>query len=266
MGRIVFDTNVCSLIANSPNKIAVMGHLRTRYKVAASANTVYELLLGLCRSTSGQYFERDQERFKVAFGYGSLTSAKFLDHGLAFALAYGPQITTAETGMGARIFRGYTKLVLKARSLEELRVKGVRWFGSKGRILKCDVIEADFDNAKLFYRTDVRSPLPDRTRWAKDLAAVVKVNLTDGQAATFSNSLDGLYAYEQWLRAAVSGTFNPEKNVNDRMDMHQLFYLADPSIEFITSEEKIRKRIGASQQSYRVVLLNDFLSREGLVL
>lgn len=266
MTRLVFDTNVCGKIASSQNKVAIMKRLRSQYKIEASANTLFELLLGFCRSPNGEYFVVDQERLKIAIGYGTISSAKFLDHGLVFALRYGPKVLVKETGMGEKMFRDYTRLVLKASGLQQLRATGVRWQGSKGRFLRCDVIEADFVNAKQFYQTDVYSPLPDRVTWATNLGLMVRAKLTGVQAGSFADSLDGLYAYEQWLRKAVKSTFKPEKNENDQMDMHQLFYLADPSLEFITEEEKIRTRIAVSQQSKRVVLLKELLQREQLAL
>lgn len=243
-----------------------MRRLRSRYTIAASANTLFELLLGFCRSQKDEHFTADQEKLRISIGYGTFSNATFLDHGLVFALAHAPKLTVEETGMGEKMFRDYAKLVLKARSLQQLKHTGVRWNDSKGRFLKCEVIEADFTNAKLFYRTDICSPLPDQVTWAKSLGAVVRLNLTDAQAEVLGNSLDGLYAYEQWLRNAVKSTFKPEKNETDRMDMHQLLYLADPVIEFITCDEKIRNRIASSHQSKRVVLLNQLLKREQLAL
>jgi hypothetical protein len=265
--RLILDTNVCGHIAASSNRVAIMRQLRSRYTIAASANTLFELSLGLCRSNRDDCFAADQERFRVAVGYGTLSHAKFLDHGLIFALSHGANLSVKETGTGKKMFRTYTTLVLKATNLQQLKYTGVKWsLGSQGRILKCDVIEADFSNAKLFYRNEICSTLPDQVTWAKNLGAVVGLNLNDAQARNLSDSLDGLYVYETWLRNAMRGTFKPENNVNDRMDMNQLFYLVDPSIEFITCEEKIRKRIAASRQSSRVVLLKELLQRETLAL
>lgn len=203
---------------------------------------------------------------KVAIGRGAISGAKFLDHGLVFALQHGPKLQVEETGLGKQIFRTYTRLVLKARSLHELKSVGVPRDRTSGRLLKCDVIESEFANVKHFYRTDIRNALPDKLTWAKGLGAEVGVNLTDAQANQFGDSLDGLYAYERWLRTAMASTFKPEKNENDRMDMNQLFYLADPSVEFVTCEKKIRDRISASHHSKQIVLLKELLDREQLAL
>ena len=264
--RLVFDTNVCGRIAASETKLDITKHLRREYRIAASANTIFELLLGVCRSKDDAFLDSDKERFRIAFGYGALGTATFLDHGLSFALWHGPKLRVAETSTGNRLFGAYTKLVLQAKTLEQLRKTGVRWYGSKGRYLKCDVIEDDIQNGKLFYSSDIMKPLPDALTWARDLATVIGLNLKNAQAKTLSDSLDGLYTYERWLRSAVPSGFDPAKNANDRMDMNQLFYLSDPSVEFITAEVKIRQRIAASPQAKRVVLLNELLARHGLSL
>jgi len=59
---------------------------------------------------------------------------------------------------------------------------------------------------------------------------------------------------------------NTQKNETDWMDMNQLFYLADSSVYFLTDDERIRKRCDDSPQAVRIELLEEFLSREGLML
>lgn len=265
--HLVFDTNVCGTIQNSPNRKAVLKVLRSRYTFAASLYTIFELILALCRSKNSEYFESDRDRMKVMIGDGTIASSKFLDHGLSFSLKSGPGIETKESGTGAGAGKQLFELAAKAGSLEELKETGVQVLGfPKKRVLRCNDIESDFDNAKRMYKVDVTSALPSRTEWAKKLGSIVGVTMSEGQANALGDVLDGLYAYETWLRNAMRSRFNPDNNLNDRIDMHQLFYLADDRVEIVTGETKIRKRIETSGQVHRVISLDDLLRREGLSL
>ena len=273
MDRLVFDTNVCGKISVSPKCVGIMNQLRARYKIVPSVNTLYELLLGLCRSNNDEYFRVDQRRFKIAIGTSSVGNATFVDHPLVFGLWHGPKIQAPEKGLGTQWFRTLTKLVLKAKNLEELKNGGVKWPPStKGRLLRCQVIEDEIANGKFFYRTNLHeaktsnSKRPDRPTWAKGLGTVLGVSLSDSEADALASALDAVYVYEGTLWQLAQGNFRPENNDNDWMDMNQLFYLADPSIEFITEEAKIRNRCEASPQSKRIVLLSELLSREKLSL
>jgi hypothetical protein len=107
---LVFDTNVCGVLAACPDRAGIIHRLKSHYRIAASANTLFELLLGLCKSNSEGHFKSDQDRFRVAMGCNNYQGARFLDHGLVFALSRTLGLDSEDTGVGRKLFRDYTKL------------------------------------------------------------------------------------------------------------------------------------------------------------
>jgi len=292
MNSLVFDTDVCITIAASPNRAGIMDCLRARYKIAASANTLLELLLAVCHSTEGKHFPDHQERFRVAIGSKVvgrrdlvypleyvMEDAEFLDYPLSFALTQRAQISRVGTGSGTQRYREYTGVLLAAERLDDLK-NGVEWPPNpqgiirpvtERRFLKCDAVEEDLKWGKYFHREPLDAAkaadlyFDDRLSWVKNLGLAYGVEMSDEQVAAMASALDAVYCYEEtvWTMSR-KGNFKPAKNTNDWIDMNQLFYLADPLLEFVTRDSTIRKRCSTSRQSQRVVLLTEVLGREGL--
>ena len=270
MTTLVFDTNVCqNQFVKSPHRDAVLERLRRSYKILASANTIYELLRGLCNSVTPAFFASDQYRFRIAIGQSAPTLERFLDHGLVFAIANVLNVPMKEIGMGRQMFLNLTRAVLMATTLGQLRATGVSWpIGPKrkGRKLGCSLIQADFDVMHKVFLTDFGAPLDDRATWTKTLGAIFGLSLTQEQAQALSASLDAFHTYRESLGAEVSAGLDLAKKPNDQMDLHQLFYLSNSNVELITSDKSMKERTKASPQSNRVVTLQELLLREGLHL
>jgi hypothetical protein len=272
MRWLVLDTNACGKIAASQNRRQVVDCLRTRYQIAASANTILELLLGVCRSTSEGYFGEHKDRFRVAVGSSSLKKAKFMDFPLAVALRHGPRVRRVEDSAGRQRLRDYVRAVLKARSLRELKVSGVRWAGGQLLTLKCELVEQDLSIGKSWYSVPLLAAKANnltpgnREIWTRHLARFWSVVLSDEEVEALALVLDAAYEYQKTVWTMSGGSFNPERNENDWIDWNQLFYLADPSVLFVTEEGKIRERCQGSSQSSRIVLVDELLAQEGLAL
>ena len=96
-----------ALSQKSPKKGNPVSRLRTSYRIAASVNTLYELMLGLCDSPTGVHFEADQANFAVAMGTDQAGDGLFLDQGLAVALRH-IGVSVPEIGEGEQLFRQFT--------------------------------------------------------------------------------------------------------------------------------------------------------------
>jgi hypothetical protein len=249
-----------------------MRRLRAEYRIAASANTILELLLGICRSTSEEHFGDHQERIRIAVGSSSLKSANVLNYPLAIALRCGAQIQRQEDSRGLRRLRDYVEAVFRSRSLHQLKMTGVRFPDSPFlRTLKCSLVEEDLRVGKAWYSgplNDAKAndlPLETASAWARKLGQFYSVTLDDQQVQGLTSALDAAYEYQKavWTMSRT-GSFKPENNENDWIDMNQLFYLAEPMTVFITEDRKIKERCLSSHQASRIVLLPDLLAQEGL--
>ena len=119
--RVVFDTNACHIIASSPNGDEIIRELKAKYDILGSVNTVFELVLGVCRSPDGRFFSNDQRKLQIAIGGDTADKAKFLDYPLTFALTHGTNLVVSETGSAHKLFRQYSTIILRAATTEEVK-------------------------------------------------------------------------------------------------------------------------------------------------
>jgi len=182
--RVFLDTNVCSKIASSANGADIEGAIKSQFSIVVSANTIDELLLGLCRSGTEDYFESDKERVRVAIGRPRTHSAKFLSTPLEFAFMAGANVKLPKYALGKKKKQEQVRVVLAAKSLAQLRNEGVEWWLSYGRssqgrrYLMCEEVERNIKNGKQYYSTrlsDAKNSdlfLHDPLIWVKNLARI----------------------------------------------------------------------------------------------
>ncbi len=171
--------------------------------------------------------------------------------------------------MGRRMFLDFTRVVLRATTLDQLRDTGVRWpVGPKGlgRKLECSVILEDFKHMHSVFLSDFGVPLDDRIIWTKKLANIFGLSPSPEQAQILCDGLDAFHTYRESLGKEIKNGWDAASKPNDQMDLHQLFYLSDPGVVLVTNDKNIGSRVKSSSQANRVVTLDDLLSRESLSL
>jgi hypothetical protein len=135
------------------------------------------------------------------------------------------------------------------------------------------VLQTDLTRGKESYSAALNNAkheqllLADPLVWARQFARVYGLEPTDLQTARMAKALDAVYAYQEsvWTMS-TSDAFKPENNQNDWIDLNQLFYLADPSVYFLTAERKIKLRCQRSNQANRILVLSEYLTANNLLL
>ena len=230
-----------------------------------------ELLIGICRSDPN-FFEVHKDRIQVAIGARWADSAKVLDGPFVYALEHGARLKGPKAGIQKEKYSKLVKIVLGARSLSQLLKEGVDLPQSVRRrwLLQCGDIDQDLETGKQFYARRLNAVKVEKWNfdqqrdWTIDMCRYQGVTLMQPQEDGMIKALDAVYRYQEKVWRMSDGNFKPEKNVNDWLDYNQLFYLADPLMHFFTEERKIKVRCEQSEQSQRILILDEFLKANGI--
>jgi len=88
------------------------------------------------------------------------------------------------------------------------------------------------------------------------------LQLTDEEVQRLSVALDAAYEYATWLRNELKNpSYSASKEKSAWIDYQQLFYLADPSLHILYSDNDLTQRSGSSGQRSRLVKLSDVLAK-----
>jgi len=92
------------------------------------------------------------------------------------------------------------------------------------------------------------------------------LQLSDDEANRLSVAVDAAYEYATWLRNELKNpSYSASKQKSAWIDYQQLFYLADPSIRILYSDNDFVQRSGGSGQKSRLVKLADVLAKSASV-
>lgn len=262
--KIIFDTNVCGKLLLPPylQQLAeIQSRLARRFAVYASPNTFMELLDAI-KGGSGEHFEADKARLRIMAGGGQV---RFLSFPITSALKRVLGLKVPLTKLGPDELKEAFRIVLRAKTRDDLLAGDVRKSGSGRRrhgidpdLIASPMLWGEMQHVasldKLKQGTHLFPP-PDQ--WAADMACDVGCALTPQQAKILANSLDAAYTYDAELHRLIKGGYNAQKNANDWIDSMQLLYLCDPELYVLTDDKRLRKRCNTSQQSRRIVLLEE---------
>jgi hypothetical protein len=270
--KLILDTNLPSKL-NSPayrdDAERIMSAITSRYKIVTSPQTFYELLDTL-QGGDGTHFESDKSLFRLMVGPGSVS---FLRLPGAFALHKLLRLDAPVTKFGPADFRKCLRVVLHAKSREDLFEGNVRTPGAARRRLagfQPEVVRREHIDGQRQHREyleavrDGRAVLQQQGQWGGDYAAMLGRRITGEQALRFAVGLDAVYTYTRTLcDLVVTSPYNFDKHRGDWIDLQQLHYLCDPDICLLTDDGDLRKRVERSSQGAQVLDFRDFLVKHG---
>lgn len=92
------------------------------------------------------------------------------------------------------------------------------------------------------------------------------LQLSDDEVQRLSVAVDAAYEYATWLRNELKNpSYSASKEKSAWIDYQQLFYLADPTMHILYSDNDFVQRSGSSGQKSRLVKLSDVLAKTASV-
>jgi hypothetical protein len=272
--KLILDTSACSRIARSSHRKEIETHIDMKFRRVVSVPTFWELLHQI-EGGDGSRFNDDREVIKVASGTNR--PLLMLPNPLSFAVETVFHWPRPSAPISPRLFKQAYALVMKARTRDELYegvpvirgMKQVRQFLPEAVRHDQEIGEhGHIERLEWAKRKKVPWLAPDA--WA---SATIRNNcqmaLDDGEATELAKRLDAAYQFDTfvWKMATAPNTsYEPKNHGNDWTDMQQTFYLCDPSIELMTADNGICKKVSSSHQANRVHYLPDYLASNELSL
>lgn len=265
--RLFFDTNILEPLATPPldaNLPRIRRYLAENFVVMVSPLTLDELLLGI-KNGDERYFAKDQAKMRVLRGAGRL---RLLPPPAKFAIKQALGIDTSPPTPPATIIQKTIATILRASSKTQLEQGFVALPHSKK---KCGVnfepIEQRHDWGKSEHarildelrKKQLRRPTP--VEWVKKSFRYFELNLPDSDWSRLAAALEAAISLNWFLcDQAQQAPYDFAKHDSDWIDVHQLFYLSDSSVHFLTRDARLRKRVSKCGQSSRIILLDDLMS------
>lgn len=267
--KLMLDTNVATKLSSTASGFDVdrlNAKIRSSYRVVVSPETLLELIGGVIGAKDNEHLKKDQRRFRVMCGRATTTD--FMRFPVDFSLRTVLDMKSSRQPMDPALLQFSTKVILSAKSLDELVSGGVkvRNRGSKRFVLDPTLIKAHQSGGRTEYRRWLEiaktgdKPFPSRQDWACDIALDNGVPLTAEQSNSLGQRLSAAYEYQKTIfsKARINLSYNADKHYGDWIDNQQLFYLCDPNLFLLTDDAQIKKQCFNCDQCERVLLLSEF--------
>ncbi len=261
--RLFFDTNILETLASSPLYERVRKYLSARYTYVISPLTVDELLLGI-KGGDEQFFDRNQAKMKVLRGVGQM---RILRPPATFVLKQVLGVHVNPPTASVVEIEKCIDVVLRAHSKGQLEQGLVPLRNSrKTGGLNFDPIEQRHNLGKAEHARileslrakELRKPKPNE--WVKTSFRHFNLELADSEWSKVASALDAAVALNLHLCDLSAGDrYDFSRHYSDWIDLHQLFYLCDPNVSFLTNDKPLRNRVAKSDQIGRIVMLEDIL-------
>jgi hypothetical protein len=269
--RIFFDTNVLEPLSKPPlgaslEKIRRL--LLQKYSYVVSPLTVDELLLGV-RGGEERYFAKDQAKMNILRGTGNL-------HVLAppgtYALKHGLELHVLPPTDPPAVVKKLIGVFLKAKSRQQLEQGFVHLPLHRSPLgVNFEPIEqrhgwGKAEHARLLEELRakaIRRPSPEE--WVAKSFRHFHLSLPPADWTKLASALEAAYALNEFLcDQAEHDEYDFAEHDSDWIDVHQLFYLADPTVHFLTADKRLRNRISRCVQAGRIVVFQDMLTDLGI--
>lgn len=270
--KLFLDTNVCIDVASGKICPAewrrVQKHISTHYRYYISFITWKELLTKLSRG-SDDYFERNKEPLRVLCGPAKRC---FLPYPSVFAIRtalgiknvariYDPTLTEEE------VVEKVTRAVIDAPNKTQLK------YGIRDRTRKKGVLSFDLDHfdthengpqkeyAEILQgiREGTTDDKPERKKWAAWILRPHGLTPYTDACEKLAVALDAAYCFTASLsKFAKDKGYDFKTHASNWDDTHQLLYLCDESMHFLTQDADFRNRTTNSPQSCRILTYREF--------
>lgn len=139
--------------------------------------------------------------------------------------------------------------------------------GTRAYGIKLDEVVSQVDRGKAQHvksLEELRDGVSKRSNqeiWSTSLLNLIEVPATPENVTRILNATDAAFWYSSALYdLAKARNYNFDERDSDWLDYHQLLYLADPTVHFVTAEVKLPARIKKSVQRDRVLVWKDLIS------
>jgi len=270
--KIVFDTQVISnansgaISATDWDNVSKYISRKCRYQI--SVNTLYELLSSLANGDEG-HFLTNQGRIRLLCAPA----------GREFLPLVGDFVRRKVFGFPARRpdFRSgwlqiWAEVVLAAKTKADLQNGKVvlRKAGHSGRsygidlqLLVRQIAEGKESHAQRLEKLRQGELLSSTsTTWSTAVLGLIGVPANDANRAKLLEALDAAHKYDESLYdMAKNHNYDFSQHDTDWIDSQQMYYLADPSVLFVTCDSNIAFRVRGSTQRSRILNFPELIVR-----
>ena len=269
--RLFFDTNVLESLATPPFNAyleKIRKHLSHEFVYVLSPLTVDELLLGI-HSGDEQFFRKDQAKMEVLRGVGQI---RLLPFPASFALKQALEIHVNPPTASAAVVKKSIDAVIRARSKAHLEqgLVPLRLSRKTGGLNFEPIVQrhtlGKAEHARILESLRAKQVRrPTSVEWVKKSFRYFGLELGDGDWLKLASAMEAAFTLNDFLcDQAEQERYDFAKHDSDWIDVHQLFYLCDPSVHFLTRDVKLRNRIGKCGQASRIILLDEVVKALGL--
>jgi hypothetical protein len=272
--KLFLDTNICINVASgqipAEDWRRARKHIGAKFRYQISFITIKELFGRLARCAD-EYFEQNKEPLRVLYGPGK---RYFLPYPSVFSLrtVLGlhsvarksdthnlPEEKWAESIVKA-VLDAPSKVQLKAGIPIRNRIKPLMQY--------FDLDHFDrHENAPQNEHADIlqgiregRNDMPEPMTWAEWIPRYHGIESTEDECLKLVRALDAAYRFSCTLsRMSKDKGYDFHAHATDWGDATQLFYLCDPLMHFVTTDENCQNYTVGSSQSRRILLWREFV-------
>jgi hypothetical protein len=92
-----------------------------------------------------------------------------------------------------------------------------------------------------------------------DVFRIIKLVQTKERIATASEGLDAAFQFERHLFSMLKSRYGFRSNTSDLIDAQQLYYLLDPTIHFVTDDDRLIGYVRKSTQANRIMTFSQLV-------
>jgi hypothetical protein len=261
--KIVFDTqvisNVCTGVISRSEWDAVLKRMSRRCRYMISANTLYELLVGVANGDEG-HFTENQNRIRILC---EPPKRQFLPLVGDFVRSTVFRLQPRKLAFQPQRIKLWTDVLLTAETKQEL-LHGVTLsrLGHSDKRYRFDLslLAQQVEDGKHRHsgrleelrQGKLRASTPEK--WIQAVLRETGVPITPANTARLLAAVDAALHYDLSLYdMAKNHSYDFSQHNSDWIDGQQLLYLADPFIKFITSDRRIKVRTQRSTQVDRIL-------------
>ena len=265
--KIVFDTQILDYVYRGSicpeDWNAVVKYISKNCRYAISANTLYELLAGIAKGDVN-HFSENQSRIRLLCQPARReflpTVGNFLRSKVFGLPPRKPDFQPKRLGL-------WTEVVLAAAGKSNLQ-SGValhkaghssKTYGFDLQLLLNQIEEGKQSHSERLEGLRHGELLPSTDdSWSRSILNFIDLPVTDANARKILAALNAAHLYEISLyEMAKNHQYDFRKHDSDWIDAQQLYYLADPSVWFITCDANIRFRTIDSTQRDRILSFDE---------
>ena len=265
--RIFFDTNICHNVAAGEIPPDVWENaveaLPQRFEYCISPLTALETVHSLT-TCSPEFFDRNRAR---VMHLTAMKNRLWLDYPIPFqrkALAGSPTRNNWEIELNLTNLFAILSWVENKQDLDR-PVSLPYMTGPFGFRTRLDDALAMFREVKDLYASRMeyaqgqKAKVRRRRDYIDDVFRITELVQTEERVATASEGLDAAFLFERHLFSMLRSSYGFRANRSDLIDAQQLYYLLDPTLHFVTDDDRLIGYVRESTQANRIMTFSQLL-------